>query len=150
MGNERPAAWHKYQDYKTKPHYRAFALSTDSSKVDLGPNASFGPDEAWAFGRAWRFGNVEDAIEAAMENCKSARKTFSAESGCMLYAIGDHEVFALSKTELDLIIARYRANPEGATTGAPRVSKESETEKSERPLWIEERGGTEPGGGRRN
>jgi hypothetical protein len=116
---QRPDAWYKFQDYRTKPHYRAFALSTNDPNADLSANASFGQDQAWAFGRAWRFNRVEDAIATALESCEAAKQAYKTVQPCQVYAIGDLEVLGLSEPELASAIARYQENPElGSSTTA--------------------------------
>ncbi len=92
--------WYRtYQDYLTKAHYRAFAVTAGTTTK-----------RASAYGRSWDHGTMEVAIERAIEGCEKGEKKYDNIGKCRLHSIGDIKVFGMSEEQLDKAIEYYGSN----------------------------------------
>ena len=94
-----PAWYHNYQDYLTKSHYRAFAVTGGTSEA-----------LASSVGRSWGYGTVEGAIEGALVGCRKGGKKYIKIRECRIYAVGDIKVAGMSEEQLDKVISFYENN----------------------------------------
>jgi hypothetical protein len=88
----------QYQDYLTKPHYRAFATAPSHG------------DDAVSTGYTWNHRTVEGAIEQALKGCKDGEKKQIQITPCELHSIGDINVAGMKKEQIDKAIALYTLN----------------------------------------
>jgi hypothetical protein len=114
-------AWFAYDNYKTKPHFRIFAMSDGN------------PSDGWAYGTAWQYNNVEDAIKRAMRECRRGEGRYATRSECRLYAVGDTEVAQMTQEELDATIAAYKSWGEAEMAKRERERVAAEVSKSVAP-----------------
>ena len=87
-----------FGDYKSKPHYRAFAAAP-----------YFGPDTGALYGRSVGQSSVQAAINSALASCRTAGRgqVNSRFADCKLYAVGDKIVLGISQAKIQGIIRDY-------------------------------------------
>ncbi len=86
--------WGDFANYRTKPHYRAFAMTKGGQLAER------------AAGYSWSGGSVDAAIEKALELCQEFRELHR----CRVFYIGDIKVEGMSDEELKHAKEVYRGN----------------------------------------
>ena len=86
--------WGDFENYQTKPHYRAFAMTKGGHSTQR------------AIGFAWNRGSVDAAIEKTLETCDEYRDF----QDCRIFYIGDINVEGMSDEEIEHAKEVYRRN----------------------------------------
>lgn len=90
--------YYDYQDYLSRPHYRAFAATSGAGSL------------AASLGFASNRKSIEEAIERALAGCRKGQKKYFKISKCRLYAVGDTIVAGFSEERINRAITQYYSN----------------------------------------
>ena len=88
--------WPQFQEYQGKGHFRAF-VSTATA-----------PSANRAFASSWGQGSIDEAIEGALEGCRSFEEVADF---CRVHYLGDIDVSGMNEEELEHAKAVYSENP---------------------------------------
>ena len=86
--------WGDFANYRTKPHYRAFAMTKGGQLAER------------SAGYAWSAESVDAAIQKSLELCQELRELHK----CRVFYIGDINVEGMSDEELKHGKEVYRRN----------------------------------------
>ena len=101
-GRCRHRAYYSYQDYKSRPHYRAFTISRTTGKHDK------------ALGYAFAGRTVDEAVRRATKACDDKAASYDVKYECELHSVGDIDVSGLPASEIAAAKQFYQRN-RGAT-----------------------------------
>ncbi len=91
-----PHAGNSFQGYKSKTHYRAYAIAQD-------------PRGTYSSGRAWGYSTVKDAMKNALEMCKKSLGKYPGSfARCKVMYIGDTNIGDMSEPEIAVAISAYQ------------------------------------------
>ena len=105
-----------YDEYLTLPHYRAFSATPG------------GPDDSASVGYSHSSLSVDHAIEGSLEACEREGPSSFVLDRCRLHSIGDINVSAMTKGQIDRAIRDYRSNVSATDNGVQGgVKKQTRT-----------------------
>ncbi len=103
-GNAREVptyAYHSYEKYKTRPHFRAFVITSTWKQYGV---ATY----------YYRSSSIDAAIAGALDNCQKIAmdgKSAATSFDCKLHSIGNIFVYRMNDEELDTAKKLYKQNP---------------------------------------
>ena len=91
-------AYYSYQDYQSRPHYRAFTISRTTGKHDK------------ALGYAYAGRTVDEAVRRATKACDDKAASYDVKYECELHSVGDIDVSGLPASEVAAAKQFYQRN----------------------------------------